>query len=77
MFFCYWLQSLSMSPFKTLTCDFVLEPLLAFDKQISLQMLSLANHGTSSYAVLSENISLSPILDYRSFAAVTNFKLNY
>jgi len=57
---------------------FVLETLLIFDKQISLQMLLLANHGRSSHGVLSESIILSPALDCVSFAAaVINFKLNF
>lgn len=68
-----------MSLFQTQTFHYcILETLLIFDKQISLQMLLLANHGRSSYGVLSESITLLPVLDCSSFAAaVTNFKLNF
>lgn len=58
--------------------DFIFEVLLSFDKQEPLQTLSLANRGTFSYAVFSEGITLSAVLDCSSFAAaVTNFKLNF
>lgn len=49
-----------------------------FEKQISLQILLLGNHGRSSYGAFSESITPSQVLHCVSFAAaVTNFKLNF